>query len=223
MAAAHRAPDGEPFNPNCTRCPRLAKALADVRREHPDYYARPVPPFGQSGARLLIVGLAPGLHGANRTGRPFTGDGAGIPLYRTLHALKLATKGESVSVDDGLRLKGACITNAVRCWPPDNKPLPEEIRRCNSYLVHDLGTLPAGSVILALGSIAHRAILSALVLRQAEYVFSHGAEHRLPNGFQLLDSYHPSRYNLNTGRLTEEQLAAVFRRALALTGRVDSQ
>src|SRR5262245_16156018 len=129
---------GEPFDANCTRCPRLAKALAEVRREHPDYHARPVPPFGQLGARLLIVGLAPGLHGANRTGRPFTGDGAGIPLYRTLHALKLSTNAESVSVDDGLKLKGAWITNAVRCWPPDNKPLPEEIRRCNSYLVHDL-------------------------------------------------------------------------------------
>jgi uracil-DNA glycosylase family 4 len=220
---SERAPStqggGEPFNPNCTRCPRLAKALSGVRREHADYYSRPVPPFGDlrpGKPRLLVVGLAPGLHGANRTGRPFTGDGAGGPLYRTLHATGFATRPLSVSVDDGLELRNCQITNAVRCWPPANKPQPDEIRRCNTYLLHDLTQLARGSVILALGAIAHRAVLLAFGFRQAAYEFSHGAEHHLPNGHRLLDSYHCSRYNTNTGRLTEAQLQAVFRRARAL-------
>jgi uracil-DNA glycosylase family 4 len=216
VAAARR---GEPFNPNCTRCPRLARALAEVRREHADYYSRPVPPFGELKSirpRLLVVGLAPGLHGANRTGRPFTGDGAGGPLYRTLHATGFATRPESVSADDGLRLVDCGITNAVRCWPPANKPQPDEIRRCNTYLLHDLERLPPGSVILALGAIAHRAVLMAFTARQAEFEFRHGAEHHLASGHWLLDSYHCSRYNTNTGRLTEAQLQAVFRRAREL-------
>jgi uracil-DNA glycosylase len=169
--------------------------------------------------RLLVVGLAPGLHGANRTGRPFTGDGAGGPLYRTLYATGFASRPESVAADDGLRLKGCGITNAVRCWPPANKPQPGEIKRCNTYLLHDLERLPRESVILALGAVAHRAVLMALGLRQAEFGFTHGGEHRLPNYQWLLDSYHCSRYNTNTGRLTEAQLLAVFRRARGLLGR----
>lgn len=178
-----------------------------------------MPPFGARHPRLLIVGLAPGLHGANRTGRPFTGDGAGIPLYRTLHALGLATRAESVAANDGLRLRDCAITNAVRCWPPANRPLPEEIRRCNTYLRYELAHLPHGAVIVALGAIAHRAVLMALGLRQSAFPFKHGAEYPLARERWLLDSYHCSRYNTNTGRLTEEELRAVFRRALELLGR----
>lgn len=190
-----------------------------MRREHPDYYAHPVPPFGESGSRLLIVGLAPGLHGANRTGRPFTGDAAGGPLYRTLHALGLATRPVSIAADDGLRLRGCAITNAVRCWPPANRPQPDEIRRCNTYLEYDLTGLPSSSVVLALGAIAHRSVLMALGARQSAYPFRHGAQYRLENDCWLLDSYHCSRYNTNTGRLTERQLRAVFSRAVRLLGR----
>lgn len=207
---------GEPFDPACVRCPRLAGALVKVRREHPDYYARPVPRFGSRNARLLIVGLAPGLHGANRTGRPFTGDGAGIPLYRTLHALGLATAPVSIAADDRLRLKDCAITNAVRCWPAANKPGTDEVRRCNTYLRHDLASAPHGGVILALGSIAHQAVLRAFELQPSKYPFKHGACYPLPAGRHLLDSYHCSRYNMNTGRLTEPALRAVFERAVRL-------
>lgn len=207
---------GEPFDPACVRCPRLAGALAKVRREHPEYYSRPIPRFGPERARLLIVGLAPGLHGANRTGRPFTGDGAGIPLYRTLHTLGLATQPVSVAADDRLRLKECAITNAVRCWPPANKPQADEVRRCNAYLRYDLAHVPAGGVILALGAIAHGAVLRAFELRLARHPFKHGAEYVLPGDRQLLDSYHCSRYNMSTGRLTEPALRAVFERALRM-------
>ena len=206
----------EPFDPDCRRCARLADALCAVRRAHPDYHARPVPPFGTRRPELLIVGLAPGLHGANRTGRPFTGDGAGLPLYRTLHALGLASRAESIDADDGLRLKRCAITNAVRCWPPANRPLPDETRRCNSYLRFDLDRVPRGGVFLALGAIAHGAVLHALALRPVQYPFSHGAEFALTADRWLLDSYHCSRYNMNTGRLTEPALRAVFERALEL-------
>ncbi len=204
----------EPFDPACTRCPRLAAALADVRRESPGYYALPVPAFGVARPKLLVVGLAPGRNGANRTGRPFTGDGAGIPLYHTLHALGLASAAVSVAVDDGLRLRGCAITNAVRCWPPENKPLPEEIRRCNSYLRFDLERVPRAGVVLALGAIAHAAVLRALGMRPSACAFAHGAEHELAGDRWLLDSYHCSRYNMNTGRITQPQLQSVFERAL---------
>jgi uracil-DNA glycosylase family 4 len=212
---------GEPFHPACVRCPRLASALARVRREHPDYYALPVPRFGPARVPLLIVGLAPGLHGANRTGRPFTGDGAGIPLYRTLHALGLATRPVSTSANDGLRLRGCAITNAVRCWPRANRPEIDEIRRCNTYLRYDLARVPAGGVILALGAIAHGAVLRAFELRLSAHPFKHGARHALPGNRHLLDSYHCSRYNTNTGRLTETALRAVFERALRLIESTD--
>lgn len=206
------------FNPRCTGCPRLATFLAKVRRDYPGYHARPVAPFGDPTARLLIVGLAPGLHGANRSGRPFTGDYAGILLYRTLHKHGLARRPESVSIDDGLKLDNCRITNAVKCVPPANKPLPAEIRQCNGYLKTELAKFPRGGVVLALGRIAHEAVLRAHGLRLAAYVFAHGAEHRLPNGLQLLDSYHCSRYNTQTGRLTARMFDSVVRKAAKLAG-----
>jgi uracil-DNA glycosylase family 4 len=199
------------FEPECRRCPRLTRHLDAVRLAHPGYHCRPVAPFGSSRHRLLVVGLAPGLHGANRTGRPFTGDHAGILLYRTLHATGFATLPESVARSDGLRLLDCRITNAVKCLPPGNKPLPAEIRRCNRYLVGELGRLPADAVVVALGMIAHGAVLRASGERASRFRFAHGAEHRLTGGLRLLDSYHCSRLNTNTGRLT----AAMFRRVFA--------
>ena len=173
---------GEPFDPGCTRCPRLAAFLTDVRSKHPDYFARPVPSFGEDGARLLIVGLAPGMHGANATGRPFTGDHAGILLYRTLHEFGFATRPESVSADDGLKLSGCRITNAVRCLPPENKPTTEEVNFCNAFLAQELGDLPRPGIVLALGTIAHRAVLRAFGLRLSAYRFGHAARHELEAG-----------------------------------------
>jgi uracil-DNA glycosylase family 4 len=198
------------FSTGCTRCPRLAAHLAEVRREHPGYHARPVPPFGDERPRLLIVGLAPGLHGANRSGRPFTGDYAGILLYRTLHRFGYGSHPESLSAGDGLQL-GACrITNAVKCLPPQNKPLPAEVRECNAYLRAELAVLESGTAILALGTVAHHAVLRGLGLRLADHAFAHGAQHALPGGLRLFDSYHCSRYNTNTRRLSEEMFEQVF-------------
>jgi len=205
------------FDPGCRACPRLAGFLDDVNARHPDYYCRPVPPFGDASARLLIVGLAPGMHGANRTGRPFTGDHAGILLYETLHRYGFGSKAESLSADDGLTLLDCRITNAVKCLPPDNKPIGAEINTCNRFLANELDTLEPGSVALALGGIAHRAIVKARGLRQADYKFAHAADHDL-GAFHLLDSYHCSRYNTNTGRLTPEMFEAVFERARELLG-----
>jgi len=181
-----------------------------VREAHPGYHAKPVAPFGAARPDLLIVGLAPGLHGANRTGRPFTGDHAGILLYETLHRYGYASANASVAAGDGLVLEGCRITNAVKCLPPQNKPLPDEVRRCNAYLEVELESLKRGAAILALGAIAHQAVLMALGLRRAEYVFAHGARHALPSGRVLFDSYHCSRYNTNTRRLTPEMFRDVF-------------
>jgi uracil-DNA glycosylase family 4 len=206
------------FDPNCTRCPRLTQALAEVRRTLPGYHARPVAPFGDPGARLLVVGLAPGLHGANRTGRPFTGDHAGLLLYRTLHRFGFATAPESVRADDGLRLIGCRITNAVQCWPPQNRPLPAEVRCCNAFLRAELGTLGAGSAILALGAIAHRAVLSAVGLPLSGHAFAHGARHTLPGDRSLHDSYHCSRYNTQTKRLTDAMFEGIVGRVAAELG-----
>jgi uracil-DNA glycosylase family 4 len=203
------------FDKDCRACPRLAKFLDDVNVTHPDYYCRPVPPFGDDSARLLIVGLAPGMHGANRTGRPFTGDHAGILLYRTLHKFGFATQAESLAADDPLELTDCRITNAVKCLPPENKPVAAEINNCNTFLANELDTLPKGSVALALGGIAHRAIVKAVGQRQADYKFAHAAVHDV-GGFSLLDSYHCSRYNTNTGRLTDEMFESVFDRARQL-------
>jgi uracil-DNA glycosylase len=204
------------MDPDCRRCTRLAEFLDTVRSDHPAYFARPVPPFGASAARLLIVGLAPGMHGANASGRPFTGDYAGILLYRTLHEFGFASRPESVARDDGLELHDCRITNAVKCLPPQNKPLPAEIRQCNDFLRTELATLPERAVILALGRIAHEAVLRATGAKLKDHGFGHAAEHRLANGLHLLDSYHCSRYNTQTRRLTEEMFRAVVARARAL-------
>lgn len=206
---------GKKFSTGCRDCPRLAQFLDDVRARHPAYFARPVPPFGDPSPRLLIVGLAPGMHGANRSGRPFTGDYAGILLYKTLHKFGFATQPESVSADDGLELTGCRITNAVRCLPPENKPTGDEVRRCNGYLAADLRDLANGSAVLALGGIAHKAVLAACGEKAGAYKFAHAAQHRLGNGLMLFDSYHCSRYNTQTRRLTE----AMFEQVFTLIGR----
>jgi uracil-DNA glycosylase family 4 len=197
------------FDPNCRACPRLATFLDDVNERYPDYYCKPVPPFGDNDARFLIVGLAPGMHGANRTGRPFTGDHAGILLYEMLHQFGFSTHPESLAADDELRLQDCRITNAVKCLPPENKPVGAEVNTCNAFLANELRTLRQGSVVMALGGIAHRAIIKALGLRQADYKFAHAAVHDLGN-IRMLDSYHCSRYNTNTGRLTNEMFENVF-------------
>jgi uracil-DNA glycosylase family 4 len=206
------------YDPHCTLCPRLAAFLDAGKREHPDYFCAPVPPFGDSDAalRLLIVGLAPGFHGANATGRPFTGDYAGILLYETLYEFGWSTAPLSVSTADGLELRGCRITNSVKCVPPGNKPLPAEIATCNRYLSAELAVVRDGIVLLALGAIAHAAVLRALGLKLAAYPFAHGAEYALPRGFTLIDSYHCSRYNTNTRRLTAEMFRGVVGRASAL-------
>lgn len=198
------------FSTDCRRCNRLARHLEEVRSEFPDYHAKPVAAFGDAQPRLLVVGLAPGMHGANRTGRPFTGDHAGVLLYHTLHHFGFANQAVATDPEDGLRLLGCRITNAVKCLPPQNKPLPEEIRRCNAYLRHEIAALPDGAIILALGSIAHRAVLMALGLRPAACPFHHGARHALPHDRTLYDSYHCSRYNTQTKRLTPEMFQDVF-------------
>jgi uracil-DNA glycosylase family 4 len=205
------------FDDACRRCARLAGFLDEVRSEHPEYYARPVPPFGDPEARLLIVGLAPGMHGANRTGRPFTGDFAGIMLYETLYDLGLASRAVSESADDGLRLRGCRITNAVKCLPPANKPTGKEIANCNAYLAAELEQFPPRA-ILALGRIAHDAVLRAHREKLNAWRFRHGAVHELPGGISLVDSYHCSRYNTQTRRLTEAMFRAVASRATALAG-----
>jgi len=203
------------FDRDCRACPRLANFLDDVNARYPEYYCRPVPPFGDAAARLLIVGLAPGMHGANRTGRPFTGDHAGILLFETLHKFGFSTRAESLAADDDLALIDCRITNAVKCLPPDNKPVGAEINTCNAYLANELFGLARGSVVLALGGIAHRAIVKAQGLRQADYKFAHAAVHDFES-FSVLDSYHCSRYNTNTRRLTTGMFEAVFAAARAM-------
>ena len=203
------------FDNNCRACPRLATFLSDVNSRYPDYYCKPVPPFGDSNARFLVVGLAPGMHGANRTGRPFTGDHAGILLYQMLHKYGFATHAESLAADDELELTGCRITNAVKCLPPDNKPVGAEVNTCNEFLANELQTLADSSVVVALGGIAHRAVIKAQAMRQADFKFAHAAVHDLGH-LRLLDSYHCSRYNTNTGRLTTEMFDGIFAQAREL-------
>jgi len=202
------------FDPNCRRCPRLAIFLDTVKADHPDYFCRPVPPFGADSPRLLIVGLAPGLNGANRTGRPFTGDHAGTLLYSTLHHFGFATCSEPLDAagwaNPELILQDCRITNAVKCLPPANKPETTEVVACNDYLAAELAAMPRGTVVLALGNVAHAAVLRAFKLKAKAHVFAHAARHELPGGIALYDSYHCSRYNTQTRRLTEAMFHAVF-------------
>ena len=211
-----QTPSDPAFDLQCRRCPRLAAHLADCRHSHPQYHARPVAPFGAADPRILIVGLAPGMHGANRTGRPFTGDHAGLLLYRTLHQFGMADRPLSTTADDGLQLVDARITNAVKCLPPANKPTPAEVRECNRYLAAELAGAASLRVVIALGRIAHDAVLDASGVGRSSAKFGHGAEHALPRARLLLDSYHCSRYNTQTRRLTEVMFAGVFRRAAEL-------
>jgi uracil-DNA glycosylase family 4 len=198
------------FNPDCRLCPRLAAHLKDIRKQYPDYHARPVAPFGASKPELLIVGLAPGLHGANASGRPFTGDYAGIILYETLHKFGFSNKPQSLHLNDGLRLKHCRITNAVKCLPPGNKPLGCEITTCNTYLATELDAMASGTAILALGRIAHGAVIKGLALKQKDHAFAHGKVHALPGVRTLVDSYHCSRYNTQTRRLTPDMFHDIF-------------
>jgi len=199
------------FDLDCKQCPRLANFLGKVKKQHPDYHALPVPPFGVANPKLLIVGLAPGMHGANATGRPFTGDYAGILLYETLFKFGFSNKPESVSLDDGLKLKQCRITNAVKCLPPENKPVGAEIKTCNQFLAAELASLKKGTCILALGGIAHNSVLSALQLRKKDFPFGHNLSYALPNGLKLFTSYHCSRYNTQTKRLTTPLFHKVFK------------
>ena len=194
----------------CGLCPRLADFRGANRARHRDFFNAPVPSFGDPEARLLIVGLAPGLKGANRTGRPFTGDYAGDLLYATLGKFGWAQGAYDRRPDDGLALTGCRITNAVRCVPPENKPTTTEIATCRRFLEDEIAGLPRLEAILALGAIAHGAVLTALGHRKSHYAFGHGRLHALPAGPLLVDSYHCSRYNTNTGRLTTEMFEAVF-------------
>lgn len=197
---------------DCPLCPRLVEFRRRNREAFPGYFNAPVPSFGSPRAQLLVVGLAPGLKGANRTGRPFTGDYAGDLLYPMLCKVGLARGDYRASPDDGLDLVGCRITNAVKCVPPENKPTTEEIRTCRQHFLEaELAGLPNLRIILALGKVAHDAVLAARGLVRARYDFAHGAEHELPDGLILADSYHCSRYNTNTGRLTSEMFEGVLR------------
>jgi uracil-DNA glycosylase len=204
----------------CTACPRLAEHLANIRKRDPDWHALPVPAFGPLDARLLVVGLGPGERGANRTGRPFTGDVAGELLYPALHRFGFASVAEPLGADNwanpAMQLHDARITNAVRCLPPANKPTPVEIRQCNGHLAAELQAMEQLRVILVLGAIAHQAVLRAYGLKVKDYPFGHHVRHRLPDGRELLASYHCSGYNWRTGRLSRESFEAVFADARAL-------
>lgn len=206
-------PQFEPSH-ECGLCPRLAGFREEQRLAHPDWYNGPVPIFGDPDAWLAIAGLAPGLQGANRTGRPFTGDQSGPLFYETLIRHGLASGTYDARVDDGLDLTGAIIVNSVRCLPPQNKPTPDEVRTCRKFLQPAIGALPNLRVVVALGQIAHQSAVKAMGGKLPKCRFAHMAEHRVPSGLVLIDSYHCSRYNQNTGRLTPEMFDAVFARAM---------
>jgi len=196
---------------NCSCCPRLVDLREQVRLDEPDWYNAPVPSFGSSKSRLLIVGLAPGRGGANRTGRPFTGDYAGDLLYQTIAKFGFSEGNYGARPDDGLALKDCRITNAVRCLPPDNKPKGAEIKACSSFLTEEIGGMSRLRVVLALGTVAHGAVLAALGLPKSTVKFAHGARHQFPCGLVVADSYHCSRYNTNTGRLTPAMFESIFK------------
>lgn len=201
---------------DCPLCPRLVALRDDLRAEHPDWWNAPVNAFGDPAAWLAIVGLAPGKHGANRTGRPFTGDHSGPLLFDTLTAHGFASGGYEGSPEDSLQLHGAIIINAVKCLPPQNKPTPEEIHTCRPFLAGQAAALPNARVFVALGQIAHQSAVKVLGGKLPKCRFGHLEEHRMPDGRILIDSYHCSRYNQNTGRLTPEMFDAVFARAREL-------
>lgn len=203
-------PKSPDFTVECRLCPRLATFLDDVRLRYPHYHARPVPAFGADNPRLLIVGLAPGMHGANASGRPFTGDHAGILLYKTLFEHGFSSHADAVLAGADLILKDCRITNAVKCLPPQNKPLGSEVVTCNAYLKNELAQLKSGALILALGGLAHGAVLRALNLKAGVHKFGHGVSHALSDGRWLVSSYHCSRYNTQTRRLTPTMFTAVF-------------
>ncbi len=208
-------PQSEPTR-DCPLCPRLVAFRQACRAEFPTWHNAPVPAFGDPDAWLAIIGLAPGKHGANRTGRPFTGDAAGPLLYETLSKFGLSDGVFTAKIDDGVTLKGAIIINAVKCLPPENKPTPEEIRTCRPFLEHAVTALPNARVFIALGAIAHQSAVKTLGGRLPKARFAHLAEHPMPGGQILIDSYHCSRYNQNTGRLTRTMFEAVFARAMEL-------
>jgi len=209
--------DAHPAEPphDCPRCPRLVDYRAVNRGAHPDWWNAPVRGWGDPAAWLCVVGLAPGVTGANRTGRPFTGDHAGLLLYATLARFGLSRGTFDARPDDGLALDGVFISNAVRCVPPENKPTPAEVHTCRPFLAAQLAMLPNLRVVLALGAIAHQSAVKALGGRLPKLPFAHGAVHRVPSGLVLVDSYHCSRYNTNTGRLTPAMFEAAFAAALA--------
>jgi uracil-DNA glycosylase len=195
--------------PDCPICPRLVAYRADTRAAHPDWYNGAVPSFGDPAARLLVLGLAPGVAGANRTGRPFTGDYAGELLYATLTKFGFANGRFAARTDDGLVLTDAMVSNAVRCVPPQNRPTPAEIATCRPFLAARLASLPRLAAVVCLGRIAHETLLRAFGVRLAAHPFAHGARHAVA-GLSIFDSYHCSRYNTNTGRLTQDMFEAVF-------------
>ncbi len=207
-----RKPEPSAAGPDsdCQLCPRLAEFRQQQRRAFADWFNAPVPPFGDPAAQLLIVGLAPGLRGANRTGRPFTGDYAGDLLYATLADFGYSTGTYQADPNDGLQLQNCMIINAVRCLPPENKPTPAEIRQCNGFLGAEIAELKRLRCIVALGRIAHDAVLMTRGLTRSRYTFGHGARHDIGDNLTLIDSYHCSRYNTNTRRLTPEMFADVF-------------
>ena len=207
---------------DCPLCPRLVAFRHELRAKHPLWWNAPVPAFGDSAAWLAIVGLAPGMFGANRTGRPFTGDYAGVLLYRTLLKYGLAVGAYDERIDDGLSLTGCVILNSVKCLPPQNKPLPEEVATCRRYYEASLARLPNVRILVALGQIAHVNAVRSAGARQSAHKFAHLAEHVLPDGRILIDSYHCSRYNQNTGRLSAEMFEAVFARAVEVGAQMSS-
>lgn len=209
MTDVHSAKSEPPKH--CDLCPRLVEFRTENEAAYPDFFNGAVPSFGSASAALLIVGLAPGLQGANKTGRPFTGDYAGDLLYATLEKFGFSNGKYAASPDDGLKLKKTAITNAVRCVPPQNKPVGAEIRTCRPFLANQIRDMKKLKVILCLGRISHDSTLAALGLKQKQAPFSHGAQHEIPGaGFSLFDSYHCSRYNTNTGRLTTKMFEEVF-------------
>ena len=214
MSAAPPSPGRD-----CPLCPRLVAFRAAARAKEPAWHNAPVPSWGPLDAPLLVVGLAPGLRGANRTGRPFTGDYAGRLLYATLSEFGLAEGAYAEAADDGMRLTGCRIVNAVRCVPPENLPTPAEIRACNGFLAAEIGAMPRLRAVLALGGVAHEAVLRALGLKPSAHRFAHAAEHAPRPGLALVDSYHVSRYNTQTGRLTPAMFRDALARAMAFTGR----